>query len=60
MEGLAGGWLREEKKRKMVAAAWFWSREKKLGLCFFVVALNFYYGWRFTYIKNLYTCYSRK
>jgi hypothetical protein len=45
MEGLAGGWLREDKKnRKMAAAAaaaWFQPGEKKLGLGFFVVALNF-------------------
>ena len=41
MEGLAGGWLREDKKNRKMAAAWFQPGEKKLGLDFFVVALNF-------------------
>jgi hypothetical protein len=45
---------------------------ERIGLGFFFVfslfsekllnifLLPFYYGWRFTYIENIYTCYSRK
>ena len=38
---LAGGWLREEKKLERWGRRLGFGREKKLGLGFFVFALNF-------------------